>query len=375
MKHTKIEELNEFLNLVKISNKLENYAFQNIDFTLSANEFAITQFNSCIFLGCQFPFGQLNRLWQNNDVFPVMSFPFKQYPSELYSAEDLYRNYVVGNPESYKNTFDSIVYQDFIKYGKEIAPIKNALAQRLHDYAITNTLYEFLSKYEERKILAIMGGHGITRDSDDYSKVVFLSKKLTEKSYLMVSGGGPGSMEATHLGAWMAGRTENEVNNALAILSSAPVYNHKNWLDAAFEVMNKFPRNKSFESLGIPTWFYGHEPATPFASKIAKYFANSVREEGLLAIAKGGIIFTPGSAGTMQEIFQEANQNHYRVFGYSSPMIFYGESYWHSEIPVFPFLKDLIEKGKYQNLMISLLDNEIEIIAEIERFTGNLISG
>jgi predicted Rossmann-fold nucleotide-binding protein len=61
---------------------------------------------------------------------------------------------------------------------------------------------------------------------------------------------------------------------------------------------------------------------TPFATHIAKYFANSVREEGLLAIAKGGVIFTPGSAGTMQEIFQDLAQNHYQSFGVSSPMVF-----------------------------------------------------
>ena len=39
-------------------------------------------------------------------------------------------------------------------------------------------------------------------------------------------------------------------------------------------------------------------------------------------IAKGGVIYSPGSAGTMQEIFQYAAQNHYRAFGYESPMVF-----------------------------------------------------
>ena len=31
--------------------------------------------------------------------------------------------------------------------------------------------------------------------------------------------------------------------------------------------------------LGIPTWLYGHEPTTPFARVIAKYFQNSIREK------------------------------------------------------------------------------------------------
>ena len=63
-----------------------------------------------------------------------------------------------------------------------------------------------------------------------------------------------------------------------------------------------------YVSLGIPTWLYGHEPSTPFATHIAKYFVNSVREDTILTVAYGGIIFTPGSAGTLQEIFQEAVQ-------------------------------------------------------------------
>ena len=35
------------------------------------------------------------------------------------------------------------------------------------------------------------------------------------------SGGGPGAMEATHLGAWMAGRNEAEFDDAMDILSTA----------------------------------------------------------------------------------------------------------------------------------------------------------
>ena len=81
-------------------------------------------------------------------------------------------------------------------------------------------------------------------------------------------------------------------------------------------------------SLGIPTWLYGHEPPNAFATAIAKYFANSVREDGLLAIAKAGVIYSPGSAGTIQEIFQDACQNHYITQGVASPMVFLGSAYW-----------------------------------------------
>ena len=44
-----------------------------------------------------------------------------------------------------------------------------------------------------------MGGHSILRSDAMYLQVVRLSKMLTEEGYLMLSGGGPGAMEATHV--------------------------------------------------------------------------------------------------------------------------------------------------------------------------------
>jgi hypothetical protein len=54
-----------------------------------------------------------------------------------------------------------------------------------------------------------------------------------------------------------------------------------------------------------------------------------VREEGLLALALGGIIYAEGNGGTVQEIFQDANQNYYRTYANKkSPMILFGVDYW-----------------------------------------------
>ena len=138
-------------------------------------------------------------------------------------------------------------------------------------------------------------------------------------------------MEATHLGAWMAGKTEDDLADALSILRVAPTFRDPGWLKTAFEVRKKYPQ-EMYRSLGIPTWFYGHEPSTPLATDIAKYFMNSVREDILLTISKGGIIYSPGSAGTMQEIFQDAAQNHYESFGYASPMVFFGKEFFSKQI-------------------------------------------
>jgi predicted Rossmann-fold nucleotide-binding protein len=174
-------------------------------------------------------------------------------------------------------------------------------------------------------------------------------------------------MEATHLGAWLAGYPAETINEALAMLSEAPAYTHPLWLDTAFRVRQRYPQER-YVSLGVPTWLYGHEPATPFATHIAKYFENALREDGILTIAKGGIVYSPGSAGTMQEIFQDAVQNHYLSFGYASPMVFVGTDYWTDEMPVYPMLQQLVARGKYRNLLLTLTDNVDEVVDVIEDF-------
>jgi len=123
-------------------------------------------------------------------------------------------------------------------------------------------------------------------------------------------------------------------------------------------------------SIGIPTWLYGHEPPAPFAIHIAKYFANSVREDGLLTIAKHGVIFAPGSAGTTQEIFQDATQNHYAPYNkshfkkYVSPMILFRIDWWTTVRPLWDFIEKVSTGDPYSELL-SLSEDEGEIIDEI----------
>jgi predicted Rossmann-fold nucleotide-binding protein len=80
------------------------------------------------------------------------------------------------------------------------------------------------------------------------------------------------------------------------------------------------------------------EPISLFATHIAKYFSNSIREDGMLAVATAGIVFAPGGAGTMQEIFQDAAQNAYRTFG-RSPMAFLDTRHYCVETGLFPALE------------------------------------
>ena len=129
-------------------------------------------------------------------------------------------------------------------------------------------------------------------------------------------------MEAANLGAATARLLTTEVTALVDRLATAgPFADDVNTFTAvAVEVAREI--EQPTVSLSIPTWFYGHEPSNPFATHIAKYFSNSEREDGLLAVATAGIVFVPGGPGTLQEVFQDAAQNAYETYGRSSPMVF-----------------------------------------------------
>jgi len=293
--------------------------------------------------------------------------PFDVSRKSLYITSELYEGYCPEQPNSYEKCYDKRIFNYYKSTGIQTNDIKESLARTLHDHGIYTALGEFVRAHDYRRIVGVMGGHALLRTDSMYHQIVFLSKRLTEQGFFMLSGGGPGAMEATHVGAWLAGCNDNEVEDALQIMSVAPKFNHDLWLSTAFEVIRKYPQVR-YESIGIPTWLYGHEPSTPFATHIAKFFDNSIRENQILTLPFGGIIYTPGSAGTMQEIFQDAVQNHYLSFGFSSPMIFLGTQFWTKEVPIYPLLQLLTGNGKYNNLLLALTDNSDEIAQKLIEF-------
>ncbi|HHX32395.1 MAG TPA: hypothetical protein GX712_07370 [Bacteroidales bacterium] len=346
--------------------KIEEIAVQSLSLNDIEELLLSISFSKCLFLGCDMSDDLLHHLLPDNFIFPLLEVPFNTYPNKLYNKSTLYNGFNHHTPHTYSQTLDKVVY-DYYQQSLKKNSIKDTLAQRLHDHSITDTLHEFIENYDERRLVAIMGGHKVKRTDEMYIQVAQLSKALTENGYLMLSGGGPGAMEATHFGAWMAGRSNDDLLKAAEILSEAPVYSDSNWLSTSFRVMESFP-NPLFNSLGIPTWHYGHELPTPFATHIAKYFENSVREEGLLALAKGGVIFTPGSAGTMQEVFQDLAQNHYESYGYASPMIFLNVEFWTKARPIFPIIQQMSDNGDLMNLNLGLYDNNEDVLKHLKRF-------
>ena len=298
MQHRPYKEI-ESLESMDCGRKLYRHtAFQDVDFSKDPSLFEGVRFYDCCFLGCTIPEPMLQCISSDSLILPAMDAPYRPFISELYSPESLYHGYDPERPESAAECFDRRVYDDYIAKGKTCGSIKEALCRCMHDFSMSDALEDFLEGYDSKNIVAIMGGHSMLRTDDKYRVVASISKTLTEKGRLMVSGGGPGAMEATHLGAWMAGRTDDELREAMDVMAVAPAYTDEGWLDTALTMRQRYPQ-RDYQSLGIPTWLYGHEPSTPLATHIAKYFDNSIREDGILTIARGGIIYTPGSAGTM----------------------------------------------------------------------------
>ena len=293
--------------------------------------------------------------------------PFEVIRRQLYTAEELYEGFDPDDEKTVETCTDSLIYKHYLAKGKQPEDIRESLCRSIHDHDMHINLKNFFKDHDSRKCVGIMGGHANSRTDKMFREVVLLSKKLTEKGFVMLSGGGPGAMEATHLGAWMAGRRVKDVDNALKMLSSSPTFRDKGWLSSAMKVKEKYPQKK-YHSLAIPTWLYGHEPSTPFATHIAKFFENSIREDSILTYAFGGIVYTPGSAGTMQEIFQDAVQNHYLSYGFASPMIFMGKQFWTKQMPAYPLLEELVAKGRYKNLIMALTDSINEVVDKLTEF-------
>jgi len=298
----------------------------------------------------------------------LMQVPYDVTRRTLYTAGELYAGYQPSDDEeldraSFACCHDTKVYQHYMAMGKNAENVNESLARTLHDHGIHIALDAFFDEHDSRRCVGVMGGHALLRTDPMFARIVMLSKRLTEQGYYMLTGGGPGAMEATHLGAWLAGRTAEEAEEALAMLAEKAVsFKDRAWVSSALAVMHRYPQTR-YVSLGIPTWLYGHEPSTPFATHIAKFFENSIREDSILTLAFGGIIYTPGSAGTMQEVFQDAVQNHYLTFGFASPMVFLGKHFWTEEMPIYPLLQQLLKEGKYRNLLLTLTDD----IEEVEK--------
>lgn len=365
-----IESVEQFDEYLRSHGDLRDVAIQGLDLRERTDALLGVDVFCAFFLGCTLEPEALAALQSGGAcVFPRFEdLPVRAFRPTLYTAAELYEGYVPGDADSYASTVDGTAY----RWHREVVESMNVvatLAQRIHDHAIDDALHATLQKVGTGSVVAVMGGHGLARTDDAYRSAVELGWLLAENGFYVATGGGPGAMEAANLGAYLSGHPGEALDEALDILATAPSYKTMGpWLDTGFAVRERFPRPSDRSvSLGVPTWHYGHEPPNVFGTEIAKYFSNSIREDGLLAIALGGVVFAPGSAGTIQEIFQDAAQNHYKSFGIASPMVFLDTDYWTETKPVYPVIKKLSSDREY-GALVDAFDEVADVVDYIKAF-------
>lgn len=309
-----------------------------------------------LLLGCRLAAEDLERLEAGGAlVLPDLNdCPVDVYRTALYTPDELY-----DDPE-YVHTLDARAYA----WSQHEHTAEDALAVTLHDHAVDDALAAWVTP---RRLVGVMGGHAARRGEPGFADAALLGRALASHA-TVATGGGPGAMEAANLGAALSQLPDEAVTQATARLSDVPSFEPSvsAWVRAARAVLDDVTRSggQINPSLGIPTWHYGHEPPNVFATAIAKFFGNPAREALLLEVCDAGIVFLPGAAGTVQEVFQDACENYYADESAVAPMVLLGREFWTETLPAWPLLRRLA-RGRAMEPHVHLVDSIEEASAVI----------
>jgi predicted Rossmann-fold nucleotide-binding protein len=364
-----IHSLAEFDQHLAHTSALNGWCVQAVDLTERGDDLDRVIVRGAVFLGCRFGSGVEADLRRRGAlIFPTLpSLPFDPYRPLPYTAEALYLPAGQAKLGTYTESPDAAIYA-WSKEGLPVPALDHSLATALHDHAMADALDEALAHVDPRSVVGIMGGHALSRRDDVYWQAAELTSRLTAAGRLVLTGGGPGAMEAANLGAYLS-PWPGALDEARSIMIKVPDFNPiDDWIETAFQVLDRWPAERAGRSVGIPTWFYGHEPSNVFATVITKYFANALREDTLLHRCRGGIVYLPGRAGTVQEIFQAVTENYYATDTTRiAPMILVGVDYWTRTLPAWPLLSALAA-DRTMAPVIACVDSVAEALDQLEAF-------
>ncbi len=291
--------------------------------------------------------------------------PVSVYRGRLYHPVELYTGLA---SHGYASTPDAHAYAwaTDTELGKDTYV---TMLRGIHDDAMSDGLSDVL---EGHAVVGVMGGHSLARGSAGYRGAAELGHALVTAGHLVITGGGPGAMEAVNLGAFT--QHPHKLDEALERLAAVPGFRPSidDWARLAFDVRRDVAdgqdRDEQPHSIGIPTWFYGHEPTNIFCHAIAKYFSNAEREDGLITRSSAGIVVLPGAAGTVQEVFQACTPLYYHdedLPGHLLPkLVLVGVEHWTDTLPAWPLIRALAS-GRPMEDHVHLVD---DVAAAMEYF-------
>jgi predicted Rossmann-fold nucleotide-binding protein len=345
-RHPEIQTLGHFEAVLDSGRPLRGLRLQDLDLTAFADRLmARRDLEGLVVLGGRLPDRLDAHLRAHRAlVFPTdPNAPVDPYRATLYQPHELY----AGLEEAgYERTPDALAYH-WSHDASARHDVFATLLRAIHDDSISDALTEFI---DDRPVVGVMGGHALARGSTGYAAAARLGATLAGHGLVVATGGGPGAMEAANLGAFAGDRAR--LDAAMGQLATVPSFRPsvQAWASVALTVHDELMsagRTGPVTSIGIPTWFYGHEPPNVFCDGIGKYFSNAIREDGLLMRATAGVVVLEGAAGTVQEIFQAVTPLFYAREGAPfAPLVLVGRDYWTTTVPVWPALTALGSLGQ-----------------------------
>lgn len=342
---------------------------RGLDLTSRTFALLVSDTSRAVFLGCAMEEQALAHVRAGGALVfpPVPGLPFDPYRAAPYAPGELYAGLAEGG---YAGTPDARTHRWYRRTAGD-GDVFSSMLRSIHDDAVGDALDERL---RGARVVGVMGGHATARGSREYEGAARLGRELARAGFTVATGGGPGAMEAANFGAYAAPYDDVMLGKALGVLAGVPSFAPSvgAWASAAFAVRDRWPDGGP--SFGLPTWFHGHEPPNAFASHIAKFFADAVREDGLLSRCGAGVVFLPGAAGTVREVFDAAARNYYDAGpgrspgpGGPAPMVLVDRAHWTRVLPVWPLLESLA-RGRAMSRRIALVDDVAQaprVLAEL----------
>lgn len=194
-----------------------------------------------------------------------------------------------------------------------------------NSWSMFRIMSEFVEAYEKMdKIgpcISIFGSARTKPDNKYYKLSVKIAERLTEEGYGIITGGGPGIMEAGNLGA----------------------------------------QNKNGKSVGLNIQLPFEQGNNPYIDhdKLMNFYYFFVRKVVFVKYAQG-FVYLPGGFGTMDELFEVLTLVQTKKIE-RVPIVLLGKTYWTELIG---FLEmDLLKKHKYinkQDLDLFIITDSVE---------------